>query len=582
MTEPTQYNLTVTLEDISLDVTDYVHPDMETPKITSALNEEFDTLSITLYEFDEVEPVEWEEITVKNGSTVLFGGYIIDVKQRTSENVCKNDWVLGCSDYGSIFNKIYVKEQYEDKTDEEIIDAIFADAAELASYNTALYVTSLQTFPRVRFNRKTVRDVLDWLCEQTGGHWYVDYSKNLHFFGTEEDSSPYDVTDNVSLDSSTKRLVENLTKNLDGSAVVNLVEVVGGDKLSDDITEYYTPEAFRTDVFLNHRYQPASTLTKIQAKRNDGGAVTNIIENPSFEVNITDAITNFQDGTGAAWVREANAGAFGSYVLKITAGTALSGIYYSKTVTVTPGDSYTASVTGWCSIIGKAGIRIWNTVSAVAFSTSYNQKASTWERITCTYTNTSSANKTIRVELINIAVDSTLVTYFDGAQLEKTSYPTAYCDGTLGTGYAWTGTAHNSESTRVDMDIWTTLTVKTGGIDTMTSRNDVLYYESTARLEQQAYLPTRPGSIEIFGRYEIPMRSRVRNQESHDHYGKWFESVIVAPEILDKEVGQMRGKAELARNAFSNTAITYTTREPGLKSGQTQHIDNTSKGINGN
>ena len=38
--------------------------------------------------------------------------------------------------------------------------------------------------------------------------------------------------------------------------------------------------------------------------------------------------------------------------------------------------------------------------------------------------------------------------WWDGAQVEAKSYATSYCDGTLGTGYAWTGTAHNSTSTR--------------------------------------------------------------------------------------------------------------------------------------
>lgn len=38
--------------------------------------------------------------------------------------------------------------------------------------------------------------------------------------------------------------------------------------------------------------------------------------------------------------------------------------------------------------------------------------------------------------------------YLDGFQWEKQSTPTDYCDGSLGTGYSWTGTAHNSSSLR--------------------------------------------------------------------------------------------------------------------------------------
>ena len=43
-----------------------------------------------------------------------------------------------------------------------------------------------------------------------------------------------------------------------------------------------------------------------------------------------------------------------------------------------------------------------------------------------------------------VAVDFVL----DAVQLEKKGYATSYCDGSIGTGYAWSGTAHASSSTR--------------------------------------------------------------------------------------------------------------------------------------
>ena len=38
--------------------------------------------------------------------------------------------------------------------------------------------------------------------------------------------------------------------------------------------------------------------------------------------------------------------------------------------------------------------------------------------------------------------------YVANAQIEDKAYATSYCDGSLGTGYAWSGTAHASSSTR--------------------------------------------------------------------------------------------------------------------------------------
>ena len=578
MVAPTRVNLAITINGVN--VTSYVDLNQAQPQITNALDAELDTLTLTLQEADAAEPVEWQEIIVTDGGVKIFGGFVLGVNKHASANATKNDYELGCSDYGAFLDKVYLKAEYEAQTDKQIIAAAFASSSELAGYDAVTYVKSLITFPRVRFNRKTVREILDWLCVQTGGHWYVDYDKKIHYFGIEEMNASYNVTDNPAEVSATKYTVENVKANKNGSGVVNLVEVVGGSKFSDDLTDYYTASSNTPNVYLNQRYKPPSTLTKIQVKRNDGGATTNLIVNPSFEVNITDGITQFQDGSGGAWVREANTGAFGGFVLKITAGTALVGIRYAN-VTLNPAESITASVTGWCNEFAKAGIRIYDVTSSAVLASAYNQKKTAWERMTCTYTNTGAVAMTVRLELINVGNDSARATYFDGAQLEKLAYPTGYCDGTLGTGYAWTGTAHNSTSTRVDMAIWTTLAVKAGGSDVLTSRNEVLYYESTARLEQQAFWPTSKNSIEIFGRYDIPMRTRVRNQASRDHYGKWMQKVVNALEIVDKSVGQMRGKAELAANAYGNTAVSYSTREPGLRAGQMQSVKNTARGING-
>jgi len=51
--------------------------------------------------------------------------------------------------------------------------------------------------------------------------------------------------------------------------------------------------------------------------------------------------------------------------------------------------------------------------------------------------------------------------YIDAAQCEAKAYPTPYCDGSLGTGHTWSGTAHNSTSSRTA----TELQYASGGIN---------------------------------------------------------------------------------------------------------------------
>jgi hypothetical protein len=363
--------------------------------------------------------------------------------------------------------------------------------------------------------------------------------------------------------------------------VVNLIEVIGGNYLSADRTDVFSASGFTNSIRLLNRMSSPVDGTGIVVRRNDGGATINLAVNPSFEANITSGWTQFQSGSGAAWSRQAVGGYSGSYVLKIVAGTALAGLKTAN-VSLAAGASITASCLVKCGTIGKAGVRIYNDTAGAVAAYDLNRQADTIERVSATYTNTGAAAINVNLQLYNEGNDSTLEAFFDAVQFEKKSWPTAYCDGSLGDGYAWTGTANNSTSTREDMPVWTTLDVRTGYIDELETLDEVLYFYAEGRLEQLKFWPGIAEAIEVDGRYEIPMRTRVRNQASHDYYGKWLEGIISAPDIVDKTIGQMRGKLELLKNAYANPAITYTVLEPGLRAGQTQGVTLTSMDVDGN
>ena len=566
MTALTQLSITVTLN--SVNVTGYVSIEDNPPKITSALDMELDTMTLRLLDADDLAPREWQEISVTDSDgNILFGGYVVTVKKVSNGTNGDNDYDLGCTDHGAYLEKVFVKEEYEDKTDKEILADIFTGEADLAAFDGATYVNTVQTFPQVRFNRKSVREVLNWLCDQTGAHWYCDYSKKLHYFSSEESRAPFDVSDNPS-DTSDKNYF-GLVNDIDGSGLVNLVEVVGGNKLSDDVTDYYSADGSNERINLSHRYEPKDGENQIVVRRNDGGATTNLVVNPSFESNVTDGWT--QVGTGGTYSKETETTTFGTKVLKIIAG---STICYVKTavVALAPGESITISGYVKCSTAAMAGIRLYNETASASLGSAENTLTSDWERLAVTYTNETSASMNVRLELRNLATDSTLFALYDGVQMEKVNYPTAFCDGSLGTGYAWTGTANNSTSTRVAMAVWTTLTVKTGGTEELAGLNDVLYYQADSYLEQVSNWPDLKKAVEVSGRYEIPIRTRVRNQASYDYYSLWMQYVLVAAEIIDLDVARMRGRAKLAESAYGKSVVSYSCVEPGLKAGMMQHV----------
>ena len=567
MTNPEQIDIVIKLN--SVDVTAYCDLNQAQPEIYSALDAELDTLVLTLQDADALNPQEWQEITVADGGVLIFGGYVLDVDKHKGSSPAGNDYTLGCSDYGILLEKIFVRQEFENKTDQEIISAIFNGAPELSGFDGSTYVEEIATLPRVRFNRLSVREVMDWLSELFGAHWYMDYDKQLHYFKNEEYSAPFDVGEDPA--DASRKTVENPKVMKSGAGVVNLVEVVGGNYLSEDRTEVFGASGSTNSIRLLNRMSAPSTGTAIVVRRNDGGPTTNLVTNPSFEVNITDGWEQQGNGT---FSQQTLSGYSGSKVLKITAGTVptLVQAVHNPFVYVARGESITASCLVKCGTIGKAGVRIRKDSYPPLDVYDFNRKANSIERVSVTYTNNGPSAIYVNIQLTNEGNDSTLEAFFDAAQFEKKSWPTAYCDGSLGDGYAWTGTAHNSTSTREDIPVWNLLTVKTGNIDTAQSLDEVLHYYTEGRLEQLRNWPGLASAAEVDGRYEIPMRTRVRNQASHDYYGKWLEGIISAPEIVDKTVGKLVGRAELLQNSYANPAIIYTALDPGLRAGQTQGV----------
>lgn len=70
-----------------------------------------------------------------------------------------------------------------------------------------------------------------------------------------------------------------------------------------------------------------------------------------------------------------------------------------------------------------------------------------WQYVTVTWTNTTGAAATVRVQINNSAGGNNVNLLFTECQLEARAFSTPYCDGSL-PGHTWSGTAHNSSSSR--------------------------------------------------------------------------------------------------------------------------------------
>jgi hypothetical protein len=208
----------------------------------------------------------------------------------------------------------------------------------------------------------------------------------------------------------------------------------------------------------------------------------NYCKNPSFEVNVTDDVTKYDPGAGATITQDTTYYKVGTKGLRLTAGNVAGCEWWTNAgVSVPNGQTVTAS--GWvrCSANPEGsgswcGVRFsdWSAWTIVLHTAAGNQQ---WEYITATLTNTSGVTKTAVISGKNNYADSATYFTYDACQLELATAPSEYCDGSLGTGYAWDGTAHNSVSRLTGCD-WS----KNGG-----------YF---ARVTSPVYIGTYSGALQ--------------------------------------------------------------------------------------
>ncbi|GIV81733.1 MAG: hypothetical protein KatS3mg051_1087 [Anaerolineae bacterium] len=188
-------------------------------------------------------------------------------------------------------------------------------------------------------------------------------------------------------------------------------------------------------------YRPGKFQKAVQVAE----GTTNLVLNPSFEVDLSSWATFNGTGGDLAAAQTTEDAWYGAACAKLTATAVSSSQFYSQiSGTYNNGDTITASV--WL----RAASPTTAVFKVMRHSSPYTQYGATtcnisteWQRFTVAATVTENGVP-VRVNLF--PQPGTI--YVDGVQAEARAYPTPYCDGSLGPGHSWTGTAHNSTSTR--------------------------------------------------------------------------------------------------------------------------------------
>lgn len=166
----------------------------------------------------------------------------------------------------------------------------------------------------------------------------------------------------------------------------------------------------------------------------------NLLTNPSVETNTTGWSAH---AAGTTITRVTDYAAFGSYSGKvITPGTTNEGVRWTVTTQTSASTEYTLSM--WLRGSGTVKLRFYDSDAGYQWGPAITLTP-TWTRHDYTATFGTGAARYVYV----VTSTAQAVTFYvDGVQLEQKAHPTTYCDGSLGDGYTWSGTAHASTSTR--------------------------------------------------------------------------------------------------------------------------------------
>jgi len=211
------------------------------------INSKVDTCSFSTRKYGGKtwSPSVGDEIEVLDGADTIFAGVIIKVTER-AEGSHLQRYDVQCKDWTHYLDRRLVTERYTDKTVAEIIADIITD------YTSGFTVTEVSCdipIDSISFNYVTVSQAIQMLAEQVNHSWYVDYSKDIHFFPKNNELSPFDLTD-----TNNKYVFKSLVVKDDLSQMRNRILVRGGDKQGSKRTKNFTGDEKKKTFPLGYRF----------------------------------------------------------------------------------------------------------------------------------------------------------------------------------------------------------------------------------------------------------------------------------------------------------------------------------------
>jgi len=171
------------------------------------------------------------EVKIKDAAGTLFQGEVMDSDwDLIATRHTGRTMTVRCSDYNRLVEEtdIVGGTEYIAYSDAEILDRLFT--AYRPDIEATTYVAELTPAMSVSFGNQSLLDAVQQVAEQTGGHWYVDYAKRLHYFSAESSTAAWFLSDYPGGGSAFA--YQSVRRKENAKDIVNQVLIVGGDVTS--------------------------------------------------------------------------------------------------------------------------------------------------------------------------------------------------------------------------------------------------------------------------------------------------------------------------------------------------------------
>lgn len=177
------------------------------------------TFTATLSLFDEDGDIDItagshldaDEITMVDGGTNYFGGYIVNQDIEAAEEDSRH-LHLQCQGFGIRLNETLIAiEDYSNKADDWIINDLFDTY--LAAFDSVTHVAQIDASMDIPFTEMTLAECMEAICARTKGRWYIDNDKKVHYFAAEANEVAWFLSDTP--EAATENLVTNPSFEID-------------------------------------------------------------------------------------------------------------------------------------------------------------------------------------------------------------------------------------------------------------------------------------------------------------------------------------------------------------------------------